>query len=101
MTPENEQNLKTGVQFASEVVLPGGSNLVNGDFLTGGIHAVVGLAAKSVFGLPGLLVVSANSFSKATTGKNLIDLMKSIPPITLNQSPASTPPPTVEPTPQT
>jgi hypothetical protein len=90
---ENAQAVKTGIQFASEVVFPGGSNAVNGDFKTAGIHAAAGLAAKALFGIPGLLVVSANSFSKAVTGQNLIDLMKTIPPVKLNQPSVETVPP--------
>lgn len=72
-TTQNAEAIKTGVQFASEVVLPGGANLVNGDFLIGGIHAALGLAAKAMFGLPGLLIVSANSFARASTGHNLME----------------------------
>jgi Family of unknown function (DUF6072) len=72
--------LNTGVKFASEVLIPGGSNLVKGDFVTGAIHAVLGLAARAMFGLPGLLIVSANSFSKATTGRNLMENMRQVPP---------------------
>ena len=63
--------VKTGVDFASELIVPGGSNLVEGDFKQGAIHAVLGLIAKSMFGLPGLIAVSANSFTKATTGRHL------------------------------
>ena len=63
--------LRQGVDFASELIVPGGSNLVEGDFKQGAIHAVLGLIAKSMFGLPGLIAVSANSFTKATTGRHL------------------------------
>ncbi|HVF55641.1 MAG TPA: DUF6072 family protein [Pyrinomonadaceae bacterium] len=69
---KNVQPVKTGVQFASEVLIPGGSNLINGDFKTAGIHAAIGLAAGAIFGLPGILLVSANSFTKATTGSSLL-----------------------------
>lgn len=80
MENEGTVPLQTGIQFASEVLIPGGSNLVKGDFVTGGIHAIVGLAARAMFGLPGLLIVSANSFSKATTGYNLLDNLRQTPP---------------------
>jgi len=73
METEGTLPLKTGIEFVSEVLLPGGSNLVKGDFLTGGIHTVLGFAAKAVLGVPGLLLVSANSFARATTGHNLLD----------------------------
>lgn len=68
--------LKTGVQLASEVVLPGGSNLIKGDLVNGGIYALLGLAARAVFGVPGLLLVCASSFAKATTGRNLLEAIK-------------------------
>ncbi|HJQ27221.1 MAG TPA: DUF6072 family protein [Blastocatellia bacterium] len=63
--------VKTGIDFASELIVPGGSNLVEGNLKEGVIHVVLGLVAKSMFGLPGLIAVSANSFTKATTGRHL------------------------------
>ena len=65
--------LRQGVDFASELIVPGGSNLVEGNLKVGVIHAVLGLVAKSMFGLPGLIAVSANSFTKATTGRHLFE----------------------------
>jgi hypothetical protein len=63
---------KVAAQFASELLVPGGSNYINGDFVTGGLHTLLGLAARSVLGFPGMMVVAANSFAKATTGRNLL-----------------------------
>ena len=68
---DSPQALKTGVDFASELVVPGGSNLVEGNYVQGAIHVVLGIVAKSMFGLPGLIAVSANSFTKATTGRHI------------------------------
>ncbi|MGA9996427.1 MAG: DUF6072 family protein [Pyrinomonadaceae bacterium] len=68
---ENVQTVKTGLQFVSEAVIPGGSNLINGDLKQAAIHAVLGIIAGSVFGIPGALLVAANSFTKATTGHHL------------------------------
>lgn len=68
---DSVESLKTGVEFAGEAIVPGGSNLVKGDFVQGGLHAVLGLAAKAMFGFPGLLLVSANSFTKARTGRHI------------------------------
>jgi len=59
------------VKFASEYLSPGGSNLVEGNYVQGALHAALGLIARSVFGLPGLIAVSANSFTKATTGRHI------------------------------
>lgn len=68
---ESVNSVKTGLQFASEVVVPGGSNLINGDLKQGGLHVVLGLVAGTLFGVPGLIVVAANSLTKATTGRHL------------------------------
>jgi hypothetical protein len=70
------QGLKTGVEFASEVLVPGGSNLVKGDLKQGAIHTVLGFAARAAFGLPGLVLVSANSFTKAVSGHHLHELLQ-------------------------
>jgi Family of unknown function (DUF6072) len=67
---ENTQ-LKSGIALAGEYLVPGGANLVAGQYKDAGIHAAAGLLAKVLLGIPGLLVVSANSFSKAVTGQNL------------------------------
>lgn len=72
---ENVQTVKTGLQFVSEAVIPGGSNLVNGDLKQAAIHAVLGIVAGSIFGLPGALIVAANSFTRATTGRHLYEAM--------------------------
>jgi Family of unknown function (DUF6072) len=73
--PEELEPLKNSVMLASEYLLPGGSNLIEGELVQGGIHAVLGLVAKAVFGLPGLIAVSANSFTKATTGRHLYEYL--------------------------
>ena len=65
--------VKQSVSFISEAILPGGSNLIQGDVKEGLAHTALGFAAKLVFGLPGLLVVSADSFTKATTGRHLYE----------------------------
>lgn len=70
-TTADTSALKTGVQFASEVVIPGGSNLVSGNYMQAAIHAGLGLLAGAFFGLPGVIVVAANSFTRATTGHHL------------------------------
>jgi hypothetical protein len=69
----SNDSVKSAVHVASEFVVPGGSNLIEGDFVQGGIHAVLGLVAKSMFGLPGLILVAANSFTKAETGRHLYE----------------------------
>ncbi len=61
------------VTYASEYVVPGGSHIVKGDYKQAGLHVVAGFAAKYFFGLPGLLLVSANSIVKARTGRHLFE----------------------------
>ncbi len=63
--------LKQAIAFASETLVPGGSNLVKGDLRQAVIHGAGALVAKSIFGLPGALLVGSNSFVKATTGRHL------------------------------
>lgn len=79
---ENDSDLattiKTGVKVAGEFFIPGGSNLVKGDIKQAGLHAVLGIAARAVFGPIGLLVVCANSFTKATTGHHLHEHLENI-----------------------
>jgi hypothetical protein len=70
---ENIQTVKTGLQFASEVVIPGSSHLLNGDLKQAGIHAGLGILAGAIFGLPGLIIVAANSFTRANTGHHLYE----------------------------
>jgi Family of unknown function (DUF6072) len=68
-----DNSINNAVKLAGEVLVPGGSNLIKGDIKQGAIHAILGLAARAAFGLPGLIIVSANSFSKATTDRNLTE----------------------------
>lgn len=66
-----QQSLQTGVQISSEILVPGGSNLVKGDFRQAGLHAGLSLLARAMFGLPGALLVTTNSIAKAVTGRHL------------------------------
>jgi Family of unknown function (DUF6072) len=70
---ECTQSIKTGVQICSEVMLPGGSNLIKGDFVQAGIHVGLGLMARALLGFPGMLLVSTNSLSKALTDRHLYE----------------------------
>lgn len=63
--------VKKSLHFVGEYLVPGGSNLIKGDFKQAGLHAALGLAARAAFGLPGLLLISVNSITKATTGRHL------------------------------
>lgn len=65
--------MAASLEFASELIVPGGSNLLKGDFVQAGVHFILGYAAKAAFGLPGLALVSANSITKALTGHHLTE----------------------------
>jgi hypothetical protein len=65
--------ISNAVKLAGEVIVPGGSNLIKGDIRQGAIHAVLGLVAGAWFGLPGLLLVKANSYAQAVTGRGLTE----------------------------
>jgi hypothetical protein len=68
----NEQApLKNTLKFASEFVVPGGSNFLNGDLKQGAIHLIAGAAAAVLLGPVGVILVGANSFTKATTGHHV------------------------------
>ncbi len=67
--------LRNAILFACETLVPGGSNLVKGNVKQGLIHGAGGLVARSIFGLPGMILVGSNSFVKATTGRHLYDLL--------------------------
>ena len=68
---DSVEPIRTALEFGTEVILPGGSNLVKGDLKNGALYAIAGWAARVAFGLPGLLLVSASSFTKASTGRHL------------------------------
>jgi len=59
--------------FASEVLIPGGSNLLTGNYTQAAVHAGLGILAGALFGLPGVIIVAANSFTKSTTGQSLYE----------------------------
>jgi hypothetical protein len=70
--PNVAEVINTGLKLGAEVLVPGGSNIVKGDLGTAAAHVVLGLGTKALFGLPGLIAVSANSLSNAFTGRGLL-----------------------------
>ena len=65
--------ITNGAKLFGETLLPGTSLLMDGQFVDGIAHSVVGLAARVALGPLGLVLVCADSFSKSTTDKNLWD----------------------------
>lgn len=92
--PGGQNAVQRTVELASEYVIPGGSNLIKGDVAQAGLHFVLGVVAKAVWGVPGLLLVHANSLVKARTGRHLYDhLGGAIAPAlaSVTQAPATQP----------
>jgi hypothetical protein len=64
--------LENTVKLVSEVVvIPGTSEFLEGHIVSGAIHAVAGVAARALLGVPGVLLVAADSYSSSVTGKYL------------------------------
>ena len=70
---QDNQIFKNGFKLIGERFLPGASLLMDGKIVEGGLHAVAGLGAGLIFGLPGMFLLAANSYSKSVTGKNLLE----------------------------
>jgi len=84
------------LKLVGEVILPGASNLVDGDIKTGTAHLLLGVAARFLLGSLGLLLVQANSFSYSVSEKNLLqhvgDVFSSVSSSGGNVPPAQTEP---------
>jgi hypothetical protein len=70
-TPINP--VAASLNIASELIMPGGSNLLKGNFVQAGVHFILGYAAKLAFGAPFMALVSANSLTRAMTGHHLAE----------------------------
>jgi hypothetical protein len=76
-TQANDLNVLTnGAKLVGESVLPGASLLMDGQFLNGAAHAVVGIGARLALGPLAVILVCADSFSKSVTDKFLWDHVK-------------------------
>jgi hypothetical protein len=60
-----------GLAFCGEYLVPGGSNLVTGDFKQAAVHSVLGFAAGAVFGWPAVLLVSSHSMWTAIHSRRM------------------------------
>ena len=71
--PEENSVLKNGGRLLGETLItPGTSLLVDGQIKSGLLHVGAGLIARFTLGLPGLVLVAANSYSKTVTGDSLM-----------------------------
>lgn len=68
----DQDTVGNAVKLVGEVaVVPGTSQLLDGNVPYGIGYAVLGLAARALLGPVGLLLVAADSFSSSVSGKHL------------------------------
>ena len=85
-TKPREHTNHNAVKLVGEAFLPGASLLLDGKIAEGGAHMLLGAAAKAFLGPVGLAIVIANSYSKSTTGKNLLKQLMPEPTKTESKS---------------
>ena len=72
MDEKKQQIVNNVLKFAGEtLVLPGTSQIVEGKWKSGTLHAAGGVLVRTLIGGHAALLVAANSFSLSMTGKNL------------------------------
>lgn len=70
------KTLDHGIKLVTDFgVLPGASQVLNGNYGSGLTHAVVGLAGKAFLGPLGWGLTAANSYVKSTTDKHIWTLV--------------------------
>lgn len=75
----SDSALTKGLKLIGEVAItPGISLLLDGKMKSGVVHIGVGFIARRVFGLPGLLLVGADSYSQSVTGKSLLEHVQTL-----------------------
>ncbi len=93
-TENHSHVLFNAVRLAGEaLVLPGTSQLLDGKLGSGALHAVAGVAARSVFGPAGWLLVAANSYAKSSSGASLLERISNRSKAAQEQPAAETAPP--------
>ena len=68
-----DEPVGNAVIVAGETIIPGIAHFLKGDVREGLRYGILGIAARAMYGLPGLALVAASSYTKATTGRRLID----------------------------
>ncbi|MDA7633368.1 hypothetical protein N8766_04595 [bacterium] len=79
-TAEKDNNLmKTldhGIKLVTDFgVLPGSSQILNGNYSSGLSHAAVGITGRVFLGPVGWVLTAANSYAKSTTDKHIWNLV--------------------------
>jgi hypothetical protein len=77
----DEGAIGNAVKLIGELaILPGTSQLLDGNITSGAAHAAIGWAAGALLGLPGLILVAANSYSQSVSNKGLYDYVQEMIP---------------------
>ena len=68
----NSGVIENAIKLLGEVnVVPGTSQLLDGNMKSGVAHVLVGMTACYFFGVPAMLLVAASSFSQSVSHKSL------------------------------
>jgi hypothetical protein len=70
--------ITNGLKVIGETILPGTSQLMEGNVASGAGHAITGIAARILIGPIGWGIVAANSFSKSVSGNSLLDMARGV-----------------------
>lgn len=74
-TDESANEVGNGIKLLGEVVVPGASQFIDGNIRNGGLHLLGAVAAMTLLGGPGGLLISAlvrgNSYTSSTQDKTL------------------------------
>lgn len=65
-----------GLRILGETRVPGASQILDGKIKSGVLHIAAAVVARSLLGGLGVALVAANSYSKSTSGKNLLEQVK-------------------------
>jgi len=76
---DTQSAIGNGVKLVGEAIVPGASEMIEGNITSGLVHAAVALGAGALLALHApvlaglaVLAVKANSYSRSVTGQNLL-----------------------------
>lgn len=70
--------ISNGMKLAGEALLPGASLLMDGNFKSGAVHAIVGVGARAILGPFAAVVVAADSFSRSVADRHLWEYLPKV-----------------------
>src|SRR5215471_6248723 len=73
--------ISNAVKLIGELaIVPGTSQFLDGNITSGAVHAALGLAAGALLGIPGIILIAANSYSQSVSQQSLYDRAKDMIP---------------------